>query len=183
MRSDAIRNQARVLAAAERLLADDPGGTTMESIAREAGVGKATLYRRYPDKSSIAAALLSEHERELQEELIRGEPPLGPGAPPSDRLVAFYEAYTEFLEHHGHLSRAIETSGERLRTGAHAAWRQHVASLIKEAKIDADANLLAEQLLAPLAPELYEHERRNLRRSRAKIVSSLRPLASLLDRP
>jgi AcrR family transcriptional regulator len=182
VRSDAIRNQARVLDAAERLLADDPAGTTMESIAREAGVGKATLYRSFPDKAAVAAALLGEHERQLQEELIRGAAPLGPGAPPAERLMAFYDAYTEFLERHGHLSRAIETSGERLRTGAHAAWRQHVASLIKEAKVDADANLLAEQLLAPLAPELYEHERRTLRRSRAKIVSSLEPLASLLYR-
>lgn len=41
----------------------------MEQIAATAGVGKGTLYRRYPDVASIATALLDEHERALQDRL------------------------------------------------------------------------------------------------------------------
>jgi AcrR family transcriptional regulator len=82
-RADAARNRAKVLEAAERLFADgDPHNVTMADIARVAGVGRATLYRRHPDPGSTAVALLDEHERRLQEQLLGGPPPLGPGAPP-----------------------------------------------------------------------------------------------------
>ena len=88
-RADAARNRVRVLAAAERLFAEGGRDVTMEQVAAAAGVGKGTLYRRYPDVASIAQALLDEHERTLQERLLHGPPPLGPGAPPADRLAAF----------------------------------------------------------------------------------------------
>src|SRR5262245_63674964 len=106
-RADAARNRRRVLAAAERLFAQ-PGAITMEDIAREAGVGRATLYRRFPDPASIAVALLDKHERELQERLLHGKPPLGPGAPPTQRLAAFYAAMTALLERHLHLALRAE---------------------------------------------------------------------------
>jgi AcrR family transcriptional regulator len=109
-RADAARNRARVLAAAERVFAERAGrGVTMEQLAAAAGVGKATLYRRYPDVASVALALLDEHERRLQEELLRGPPPLGPGAPPGERLAAFYRAMIELLDRHAHLALAAET--------------------------------------------------------------------------
>ena len=176
-RADARRNRQRVLEAAQELLTKDPEGTTMEAVARAAGVGKATVYRRYPDKSAIATALLDEHERELQERLLHDPPPLGPGAPPAERLAAFYAAYVEFLEAYGHLSRAIETAGQRLATGAHSAWRLHVATLVRAARRDADPDVLAEQLLAPLAPELYAFERTRLGRTPEEISRALSTLA------
>jgi len=177
-RADAARNRERVLAAAQGLLRDDPRGTTLEDIAREAGVGKATLYRRYPDKAAIAVALLDEHERELQERLLSGPPPLGPSetASPADRLSAFYRAYLDFLEANGHLSIAIEDTGQRLSTGAHGSWRTHVAALLEAAGVAGDPALLAEQLLAPLAPDLVAHERRS-GRSVAELAGALDVLA------
>jgi AcrR family transcriptional regulator len=176
-RADARRNRLRVLEAAGALLTEDPRGTTMEDIARAAGVGKATLYRRYPDKSAIAAALLDEHERRLQDRLLSGPPPLGPGAAPAERLAAFYAAYVEFLESFGHLSRAIETTDQRLATGAHHAWRLHVSALQRAAGLDVDADVLGEQLLAPLDPELYHFQRARLGRSPEQITRALAYLA------
>jgi AcrR family transcriptional regulator len=171
-RADARRNRLRVLEAARGLLAADPHGTTMEDIARAAGVGKGTLYRRYRDKSAIAAALLDEHERRLQERLLHDPPPLGPGAPPAERLAAFYAAYVELLERSGHLSQAIEDTAQRLRTGAHQAWRLHVTSLLGPGR-----EVLAEQLLAPLAPDLYAFQRGELGRTPAEIAAALAELA------
>jgi AcrR family transcriptional regulator len=158
-RADAARNRARVLEAAARLFSEHDGRElTMEQIAHAAGVGKATLYRRYPDVASIAVALLDEHERELQEQLLRGDPPLGPGAPPGERLAAFYRAMVELLERHGHLALAAETGRRRYRTGAYGAWATHVRGLLSEARLD-DRPALADALLAPLGPDVYLHQR------------------------
>jgi AcrR family transcriptional regulator len=158
-RADAARNRARILQAAARLFSEEAGRElTMEQIAHAAGVGKATLYRRYPDVPSIAMALLDEHERDLQEQLLRGEPPLGPGATPAERLAAFYGAMVGLLERHGHLALAAETGRRRYRTGAYGAWAMHVRGLLSEARLD-DHPALVDALLAPLAPDVYLHQR------------------------
>jgi AcrR family transcriptional regulator len=158
-RADAARNRARVLDAAARLFAEAGGrAVTMEQVAAAAGVGKGTLYRRYPDVAAIATALLDEHERALQEALLRGAPPLGPGAPPAERLAAFYGAMVDLLERHAHLALAAETGARRFTTGAYRAWALHVAALCDAAGLG-DRPALPDFLLAPLAPELYAHQR------------------------
>jgi AcrR family transcriptional regulator len=179
-RGDATRNRGRVLAAAAECFAADPAGTTMEEIARAAGVGKGTLYRRYPDKAAIAVTLLDEHERALQQRLLDDPPPLGPGAPPHVRLAACYAAMVEFLERHGPLARVVETDARMLEGGAHAALLLHVAGLVEASGVDAEPLVLAEQLLAPLSPTLYHHERAVLGRSPAEIAAALAALAGVL---
>src|ERR1700761_2541474 len=90
VRSDAARNRMLILAAAEWLFAEDGVHcTSMDAIAAEAGVGKGTLFRRFGDRATLALAVLDESERALQDGLISGPPPLGPGAPPCERLIAF----------------------------------------------------------------------------------------------
>lgn len=158
-RADAARNRQRILDAAEGLFAtQDPAAVTMGDIARAAGVGRATLYRRYPDPGSVARALLDEHERELQAELISGEPPLGPGAPPAERLGAFYAAMVDLLDRHLHLVLGAETGSARFATGAYGFWRLHVRTLLVEADLP-DPDALVDSLLAPLAPEVYRYQR------------------------
>ncbi|MEU5692586.1 helix-turn-helix domain-containing protein [Actinosynnema sp. NPDC020468] len=160
-RADAARNRARVLAAAEQLfaLAGGAAGVTMEDIARAAGVGRATLYRRYPDPTSIAQALLDSHEAELQGRIMTGPPPLGPGAPPADRLAAFYRAMTELLERHLHLVLGAETGRARFRTGVYSFWRRHVEVLLQSGP-PPHPSALVDALMAPLAPEVYEYQRK-----------------------
>ena len=158
-RADAARNRARVLEAAAALFEERDGReVTMEQIAAAAGVGKGTLYRRYPDVPSIAVALLDEHERELQERLLRGRPPLGPGAPPGERLAAFYRAMVDLLERHGHLALAAETGERRYGTGAYRAWTLHVNALLADAGMGGHP-AIADVLLAPLAPDVFAHQR------------------------
>jgi AcrR family transcriptional regulator len=179
-RSDAAKNRAKVLAAAERLFADrDPRRVTMDAIAREAGVGRATLYRRDPDPQAIAVALLDEHERRLQEKIIYGEPPLGPGAPPDERLAAFYDAMIDLLDTHLHLALGAETGSLRFRTGAYRFWHTHVRMLAAAVEIP-ESEALADALLAPLAPEVYQHMR-DEGLSRRRIADAVRRLATLLS--
>src|SRR4051812_17623609 len=82
-RADAARNRIRVLEAAEKLFAErGVDAVTMDDVAGAAGVGKGTLYRRFGDKGGLAMALLDQRERELQERILTGPPPLGLGAGP-----------------------------------------------------------------------------------------------------
>src|SRR5690242_20884687 len=82
-RADAARNRERILCAARRLFAERGAGcVSMDAVADAAGVGKGTLFRRFGSRAALALAVASEDEQDLQEGLIRGEPPLGPGAAP-----------------------------------------------------------------------------------------------------
>jgi AcrR family transcriptional regulator len=157
MRADAARNQEKVLAAAERLFATrGASDVTMDDIAKAAGVGRGTLYRRFPDRASIAVALLDAHERALQSRLMEGPPPLGPGAPPVERLSAFYDAMLDLLDKHVHLVLGTEVGASRFATGAYGFWRAHVRSLLDDV---ADPDALVDVLLAPLAPDVFQHQR------------------------
>ncbi|MEU6431796.1 helix-turn-helix domain-containing protein [Microbispora sp. NPDC046973] len=172
-RADAARNRMRVLKAAEQLFATrDARHVTMDEIARAAGVGRATLYRRYPDPASIATALLDEHERQVQGHILNGPPPLGPGASPADRLAAFYVALIDLLERHLHLVLGAETGSARFGTGAYRFWRAHVRMLLTEARVP-DPEGLADAVLAPLAPEVYQFQRHTLGLSQARVTEAL----------
>jgi AcrR family transcriptional regulator len=162
-RADAARNRERVLAAARELFAErGVERVTMEEVARRAGVAKGTVFHRFGDRTGLALALLDEHKRAVQDEVVHGEPPLGPGAPPLERLLALLDALIDLLERHGDLLYAAETgkAGARYATGAYAAWHQHVAVLLRELGVDGDPEVLADAVLAPLAAELYTHLRR-----------------------
>ena len=162
-RADSARNRRRILAAAARLF-EERGveQVSMDAIACEAGVGKGTLFRRFGDRSGLVHSLLDEREREFQESLIRGEPPLGPGAPPVDRLCAFGHALIHHLEQHGDLLLAAETGGRWVRFNArvYAFYRAHVAMLVREIDPALDEDYLAEALLAPLGADIFLYQRR-----------------------
>jgi AcrR family transcriptional regulator len=181
-RADAARNRVKVLAAAERLFAErGAADVTMEAIARAAGVGRGTLYRRYPDRAAIAVALLDEHEQALQELLLRGDPPLGPGAPPAERLGAFYAAMVDLLARHVHLVLGTEIGRSRFATGAYGFWRAHTRALAEAAGAP-EPDVLADVLLAPLAPDLFLHAtERGV--SRERFAATLRYLADRLLGP
>ncbi|MFI7219870.1 TetR/AcrR family transcriptional regulator [Micromonospora maritima] len=157
-RADAARNRVAVLDAAATLFrAQGVAGVSMEAVAAAAGVGKGTLFRRFGDKAGLATALLDAEERALQEAILFGPAPLGPGptgaAPaPRERLRAFVGAYLDYLLEHLDLVRVSETAatGARYRIGAYRFWHRHVALLLA-GRPDPDAD--AHTLLAPLGAE------------------------------
>ncbi len=152
-RADAARNRAAVLEAAARLFAEHGvAAVSMDQIAAAAGVGKGTLFRRFGDKSGLAVALLDVRERELQEAILHGPPPLGPDAPKRERLIAFVDAYLDYLLEHLDLVRMSETAtpGARYRIGAYRFWHRHAAIQLDGAP---DPDQAAHALLAALAAE------------------------------
>ena len=175
-RRDALRNRARVLAAAQRLVSESGvEAVEIREVARAAGVGVGTVYRRFGDKAGLVASLLDERERLFQDRLLSGPPPLGPGAPARERLVAFLHGLVDMVDENLQLLRALHgaTPGARFRVGAYRAWRLHATILLEEAAPGIDAAWFAEMLLAPLAADLYYHQRDELGVSRERLKQNL----------
>jgi AcrR family transcriptional regulator len=184
-RADAARNRAAVLETAAALFREHGvDAVSMDSIAAAAGVGKGTLFRRFGDKAGLAVALLDAQERTLQDAVVFGPAPLGPGTSvqnpsPRERLRAFVAAYLDYLLGHLDLVRMSETgsTGARYRVGAYRFWHRHVALLLT-GRPDPAAD--AHAVLAMLAAEhvhgvLAELGGRRLRRSALAMVDAVTP--------
>jgi AcrR family transcriptional regulator len=181
-RSDAARNRERLLGAARSLLADRAfDDVTTDEIAGAARVGKGTLYRAFGSKAGLARALLDDEERALQEAILTGPPPLGPGndVPPHERIQAFVEAYAALLERDADLLIAADAgTTARFRTGAYGGWLMHLRSQVRRLGTDIDDESAAHAVLALLAPELHVHLRREAGCSAAHYATAVKDLAA-----
>src|SRR3954468_21066366 len=154
-RADRSRNRAAVLAAAQKLFAArGPESVRMEDVAAEAGVGGGTVYRGFTDRAGLVRALLDERERTLQDALLRGAPPLGPGAPARERLLAFLTALAAYVEDTFPYLAAAEAAG-RTSGPVYAGWRLHTAVLLRDAAPYADTDWLADGLVGAPAARLF----------------------------
>jgi AcrR family transcriptional regulator len=158
-RADAARNRQKILCSARQLI-DERGleKVSMDDIAAHAGVGKGTLFRRFGDRASLAHALLDATESEFQEQLIRGEPPLGPGAPPCERVIAFGEAMIDLCVERRDLMAEVQAGPRWLRTNIYSGYRAHLAYLIAQAAPGQDADVAADALLGVLRADLIHHQ-------------------------
>lgn len=160
-RADAARNRRRLLDAAQELVAElGAGQVTMEAVAAAAQVGKGTVFRRFGDRVGLMVALLDLSERANQDAFMFGPPPLGPGAPVAERLVAFGEQRLRFATDHRELLLAAEDCGaRRYAHPARAVLVLHVGGLLREADVSGDVELLTETLLGYLDVALQQYLR------------------------
>lgn len=78
LRADAARNRARIVAAAAEVFAERGLDASTAEIADRAGVGEATVYRRFPTKDDLITAIIATHMEEmleLAEECLREPDP------------------------------------------------------------------------------------------------------------
>jgi AcrR family transcriptional regulator len=107
MRADAQRNRARVLEAAEEILAAEGLSASMRTIAERAGVGLGTIYRHFPTQEALYQAIIVERMQRLVEE-ARG---LLAGPDPGAALFAFFTRIVQSAAHKKALADALADAG------------------------------------------------------------------------
>jgi AcrR family transcriptional regulator len=103
LRADAARNREQLLAAAVTAFSRDDPEVTLESIARDAGVGIGTLYRHFPSREALVdAAYRSELAR-----LCDSVPALLAGQPADQAMRRWMEMFLEYMTTKRGMSEAL----------------------------------------------------------------------------
>lgn len=161
-RADAVRNRRAVLRATEQLLAQGGDHVSLDRVAALAGVGKGTVFRRFGNRAGLLQALLEERSRELRDAIRNGPPPLGPGAPTTERLKAFLDALGAIAEGNATLLSAHEQAcaDDKYGDPSYQLWHRHLAALLADERPDLDADFLAHAVLALFDGDLVRHTTR-----------------------
>jgi AcrR family transcriptional regulator len=158
-RGDAARNRVLLLDAARRLIAErGADAVTMDDIATAAGLGKGTVFRRFGSRAGLMMVLLDEDERAIQQAMLFGPPPLGPDAPPVDRLVAFGRERLRFAHTHHELLSAANRDPQTRYNAAATLLHTHVRVLLRAAGTSGNLDIQADALLALLDTDYVQHQ-------------------------
>jgi AcrR family transcriptional regulator len=152
-RADAARNRELLLKTARVLVAEHGASdVTMDELAARSGLGKGTVFRRFGSRAGIFQALLEEEERCLQQAVLTGDPPLGPGAPALERLIAYGATRIRFLFENYEIARGTLDGRQVTPAGGESPLsRLHIRVLLGEIKpAFADLDVLASQLTGAL---------------------------------
>jgi AcrR family transcriptional regulator len=121
LRADAQRNEDRLLEAATAAFSRDGANASVKDIARAAGVGIGTLYRRFPSKELLIEAT---YRHEVQD-LCNAALGLSASHPPEDALRAWMELFLDFMATKHGMADALRVvltdETERLETRARLA--------------------------------------------------------------
>jgi AcrR family transcriptional regulator len=183
-RSDAAANRQRILRAARRLVAEHGADAlTMQAVASAAGVGKGTVSHRFGDRDGLTQALIDEYMREFQDAFLRGPPPLGPGAPPAERLEAFVVELVGLQAAHLELALAAETPMGHALPPVYGTLLIHISTLVHEIDPAVDERVLAGFILSAIAPPVLHRMRSVLGVDTPTLQASARELLQGLTRP
>jgi AcrR family transcriptional regulator len=181
LRRDAERNRQRILAAAAEVLSERGLDATLDEVARTAGVGVGTVYRRFPDKESLIEALFRDRidAMVLAAEQALTEPD------PWQALVSYLEFAIELMAGNAGLRQILmfSTYGKDRVAYARSRMQPVITQLVERAQASGDLrpdfagtdmkmivfmlSSLAEYA-APARPDLW-------RRYLALLIDGLRP--------
>jgi AcrR family transcriptional regulator len=92
-RTDAQRNRERILEVAKRAFARSGANTSLDDIAKEAGVGAGTLYRHFPTRDALLEAVY----RNEVEKLAAAEKEFSANLPPIEALRAWMLLFVDYI--------------------------------------------------------------------------------------
>ncbi|WP_067691867.1 TetR/AcrR family transcriptional regulator [Nocardia jejuensis] len=155
-RADAARNRRAILDATRALLAEHGADAiTMDRVAAAAGVGKGTIFHRFGNRAGLLHEMVAAPAEELMAAIASGPPPLGPGAPAGERLLAYFDAMTSMVADSVELMAAYRTVAPHPRTVEfHTAWDVHITAMLHEARPDLDAEVVGRLLLSGLGSDM-----------------------------
>lgn len=157
-RADALKNRNLLLMTAQKLFAEkDVASVTMSMVAEEAGVGKGTLYRHFPNgMSDLCRAMLDECQRDLQDRTLAR---LRAGGDPVDHLSWFLSETLTFVEGHRPMLMMMEGIPTKLAHPAHWWWMQTIRGLLAQIRPDIDLDYAADVLFVMLDPRTLQFQR------------------------
>jgi AcrR family transcriptional regulator len=157
LRADAVHNRGRILAAARDVFVEQGAAAPLDVIARRAGTGIATLYRRFPDREALMRAVVLDalHKTADEARSAADEVP-----DPFDALVRYMHRaldirtgavipalLDEISLHDDEMVQAREAGSQQLQTLIDAA---HQAGTLRREVTFADIGLLIVRLSRPL---------------------------------
>ncbi|MFD8075957.1 TetR/AcrR family transcriptional regulator [Streptomyces sp. NPDC059718] len=158
LRADAARNRRRLLEVAAELAAEHgAANVTMEAVAAAAEVGKGTVFRRFGDRTGLMLALIDHIEQQIQAAFLTGPPPLGPDAPPLERLRAFGPAVMRHEHAHRDLYLAARREQSRRFNPSYQLRLTHLTLLLRQSGAPGDVELTGHTLQAYLDTVLVEY--------------------------
>jgi polyketide synthase 12 len=122
----------------------------MDGLAERACLGKGTVFRHFGTRAGIFRALLDADERRFQEQVLSGPPPLGPGAEPIDRLIAYGRARIAYLLDHHVIARAALDRNQPAPVGDPSVTQLHIRVLLQQGAPMPNIAGIAIQLTAAL---------------------------------
>lgn len=155
----------------------------MQAVATAAGVGKGTVFHRFGDRDGLRHALLDDHMRDFQDAFLHGPPPLGPGAPPQERLEAFVIALIQQQADHIELALAAESAPGEPLAPAYGALLIHIAGLVEAIDPALDARIAAGFVLNAIAPSVLHRMRSALEVDSAALQDAALALLRGLTHP
>jgi AcrR family transcriptional regulator len=131
-RTDAQRNRQRILEVAKEAFARHGANTSLDDIAKQAGVGAGTLYRHFPMRDALLEAVY----RSEVEKLALAEQKLAEAMPPIEALRAWLLLFVDQLAAKHIIAPALNTLAggpSKLYEGSRPQIRGAIDALVKRA--------------------------------------------------
>ncbi|WP_162462937.1 TetR/AcrR family transcriptional regulator [Paenibacillus psychroresistens] len=172
-RKDSIEHRRIILQKAQLLFTEyGVDSVTMHQIAKSAGIGQGTLYRRYAHKGELCQDLMKESCDHLCDEILQYLDN-NQQQPAKERLTTLLEIFLNFIESHSHWLVSIQAptcEGRQTlmyQSPLYSFMHNTISQLFNEVepKVNgavADGAFRADTLIASINPELYlfmRHER------------------------
>jgi AcrR family transcriptional regulator len=131
-RTDAQRNRVRILEVAKEAFTRSGANTSLDEIAKEAGVGAGTLYRHFPTRDALIEAV---YRTEVQK-LAAAERKFAEAMPPIEALRAWMLLFVDYIATKEIIAPVLNTfvgGPSKLYEGSRAQIQEAIGALVKRA--------------------------------------------------